>query len=274
MEFRFEPIGFVRCALRDKSETPRQPGVPGAPGQDGARIELTQTAQMRDALSDLAGFGHIWVVFVFHEAKHFRPKVQPPRSAHKRGVFATRSPHRPNPIGLSAVPLLGVDDCTVHIGGTDMIDGTPVLDLKPYVAYADAHPASAQGWLTETGEARLELEASTPKDPIPAYQVHLSESAEAQLAWLLAQDIDLRTRLLSSLALGPTPHAYRRIKKVGDTWVLGLKAFRAHFCVEGTQVTVLRLSSGYTPRELHGAGGEGLALHRAFAEAFGYGPVP
>jgi tRNA-Thr(GGU) m(6)t(6)A37 methyltransferase TsaA len=280
MEFRFEPIGYVRCALRDKSETPRQPGVDGAPGQDGARIELTPTAHMRDALSDLLGFGHIWVVFVFHEAKHFRPRVQPPRSPQKRGVLATRSPHRPNPIGLSAVALLGIDDCTVHIGGTDMLDGTPVLDIKPYVAYADAHPDSAQGWLAEIGDARRDAGSREPKDPIPAYQVHVGPDAEAQLAWLGAQGLDLRPRLLSSLALGPSPHAYRRIKRMGDHWVLGLKAFRAYFRVDGMQITVLRIASGYSPRELYGdqdKKGPGaseltaLPLHRAFTDLFGHG---
>ncbi len=123
----FEPIGFVRSPYKEKRDAPRQGVVESAE----ATIELVKTTGMLDAIADLDGFERIIVLFHFHDAPNFRPKVQPPRSAVRRGVLATRSPHRPNPIGLSVVRLLGVDGLVLRIGDVDAIDGTPVLDVKP-----------------------------------------------------------------------------------------------------------------------------------------------
>ena len=141
------PIGVVRTPFADRVSAPRQPCAAG-----GARgtIELLPGRDFEHALSDLEGWDRIWVVFAFHlnPPGAWRPKVLPPRSAGKRrGVFSTRSPHRPNPIGLSVVRLDGVAGLSLHVRDVDMIDGTPVLDLKPYVPYADAFPDARTGWL-------------------------------------------------------------------------------------------------------------------------------
>jgi tRNA-Thr(GGU) m(6)t(6)A37 methyltransferase TsaA len=123
------PIGFVRSPFVEKVDAPRQATV--AEGTVG-RIEILPEYEL--GLRDLDGFERIWVVFWFHEAAD-RPKLKvlPPRSDDKRGVFATRSPHRPNPIGMSAVRLVGVEGTVVHVRDLDILDGTPVLDLKPYL---------------------------------------------------------------------------------------------------------------------------------------------
>ncbi len=135
-------IGVVRSPFTERHGTPVQPGAAGAPGA----VELVHP----DALRDLEGFDHIWVVSWFHlNGPRLRPLVRPPRGGPKRGVLATRAPHRPNPLGLSVVRLLGVDGLVLRVDGLDLIDGTPVLDVKPYVPDFDALPHASRGWLTE-----------------------------------------------------------------------------------------------------------------------------
>jgi tRNA-Thr(GGU) m(6)t(6)A37 methyltransferase TsaA len=133
----------VRTGLSSRVEAPRQPR---AAGGAGGTIELYPGRNFEHALDDLQGWEYIWVIFWFHLNRSWRPKVLPPRSTSgRKGVFSTRSPHRPNPIGLSAVRLERVDGLTLHIRDVDMVDGTPVLDIKPYVPYADAHPGARSG---------------------------------------------------------------------------------------------------------------------------------
>ena len=174
-----EPIGVVRTPFGDRQAAPRQAALE----QDvPARIELIASADFEHALEDLERWSHIWVLYWFHQNRDWRPKVTPPRSLEKRGLFATRSPHRPNPIGLSAVALERVEGCTVHIRGADMIDGTPVLDIKPYVPYADAIAGANSGWLGE------ELGQDAPaRDPGPRYVVTFAAGARAQLDWLRSE---------------------------------------------------------------------------------------
>jgi tRNA (adenine37-N6)-methyltransferase len=107
----------------------------------------------REALHDLEGVERIWVIAHLHLNTGWSAKVIPPRGPRKkRGLFATRSPHRPNAIGLSAVRLLRVDRFTLHVEEIDLLDGTPILDVKPYVPYADAFPGARAGWIDEIEE--------------------------------------------------------------------------------------------------------------------------
>ena len=139
------PIGFIRTPFADRHAAPRQAALE----QVAARIELIASADFEHALSDLERWSHIWVLYWFHENADWRPKVTPPRSSEKRGVFATRAPHRPNPIGLSAVSLERVEGCTLHIRGADMIDGTPVLDIKPWFdEFGPRGPVGQPAWTT------------------------------------------------------------------------------------------------------------------------------
>jgi len=258
--FTVRAIGFVRSPFAEKAEAPRQATVAhDVPG----RIEVLP--EHEHALHDLSGFDRIWVLAWFDRAA--RPegvtspsKVLPPRSDAKRGVFATRSPHRPNPIALSAVRLDRVEGLLVHVRDLDLVDGTPVLDLKPYLPYADAFPDARAGWL------------EAPRDPRPSWDVRFSADAEAQLAWLSTEHgIDLRKRIADALALGPQPHPYRRIRHETDgTSVLAVKEWRARFAVEGAAMTVLRITTGYRPKALAlGAGDAVVEVHRAFTARFG-----
>jgi tRNA-Thr(GGU) m(6)t(6)A37 methyltransferase TsaA len=148
--FTFEPIGIARTPFTDKFGIPRQPGLADAPG----RIVLNPPFARPEAFAGLDGFSHVWLLWVFHEdclTAGWRPSVRPPRLGGKQkvGVFASRAPYRPNPIGLSAVAQHGLkrgpDGLALTVSGVDLLDGTPILDIKPYVPYADALPGAADG---------------------------------------------------------------------------------------------------------------------------------
>ena len=255
MQYLFEPIGVVRSPFTERAEAPRQAAaardVPG-------RIELFAGRGFEDALEGLDGWEYAWVLFVFHrnveEGRGWKPKVQPPRAEGKMGVFATRSPHRPNPIGMSVVKIERVEGLAVHVRDLDVLDGTPVLDLKPYVAYADAYPDARSGWL----EVR---------DPGAQWEVSFSPEATGQLEWLRERGVDLRAGIEAVLSLGPQPHAYRRIRKHGDGMRLALKEWRVDFDVDDRRIVVRGLRSGYRARDL--TTDAALGVHREYQARFG-----
>lgn len=199
------PIGYVKSVFKEKFGIPRQPGlVPAA----RAVIELNNDPDLRLALRGLEGFSHLWVIFWFHEhglntsARQWKPSIRPPRlgGQAKVGVLASRSPHRPNPIGLSAVRLEGIDLGTpsthgprIEISGHDLLDGTPVFDLKPYVPYCDALPEARSGWADEA---------------IPRIRVEWSEDARKQAH--ATGDAELEALATQILALDPRPAFQKR----------------------------------------------------------------
>lgn len=252
------PIGFVRSPFVEKIEAPRQATV-----AEGVQAVVELLPRYQHALEDLAGFDRIWILFWFDRAADaaFHAKVLPPRSARKRGVFATRSPHRPNPIGMSAVRLERIDGLRLHVRDLDLLDGTPVLDIKPYLAYADAFPEARAGWLAQQ------------EDPRRTWHVAFAPRAERQLAWIADRSsLDLRARIASALALGPEPHPYRRIKQKDGASILAVKDWRATFVVDPSArdaLVVTGLTTGYRPRELEKGADEPHVLHRAFVGEFG-----
>lgn len=256
-ELTLEPIGIVRSPFAERMSAPRQPTA--ARGVQGT-LQLFPHVGYEHALEDLATFRFIWVLFWFHKNQHFRRKVLPPRSDRRRGVFATRSPYRPNPIGLSAVELLGIEGLTLRVQNLDILDGTPILDLKPYIPYTDAIPDAGNGWLDEPVR---------PIDPIPQYQVTFAPHARAQLEFLASHAVSLAAPIESALRLGPTPHPYRRIKPNGDAFVLAYKAWRIDFATRGLEIEVLSIRSGYRPSVLATGKEPELDLHRALIDRFG-----
>ena len=255
------PIGVVRSPFVERVDAPRQPAA-----TDGARgeIVLYPGRNLEHAVEDLSEWSMIWVLFWFHKNPGWRPKVLPPRSdGRRRGVLSTRSPHRPNPLGLSALRLEEVRGLTLFVRDLDLLDGTPVLDVKPYVPYTDAHPDARSGWL-ETLNA--------PPDPAPAWEVVYSERARAEVAWLLAEHaLDLETPVTRTLSLGPQPHPYRRIRADGDGFRLAVKDFRVRFRIDGRRVDVEAILTGYRPSELATRAGQELDVHRAFVAHFAGG---
>jgi tRNA (adenine37-N6)-methyltransferase len=256
-----EPIGFLRNSLATKVEAARQPrAAVGTP----ARIELLPGRNFEHALEDLERWELIWVIFWFHLNPGWRPKVLPPRSTTgRKGVFATRSPHRPNPLGMSVVRLERVEGLVLHISDADMLDGTPVLDLKPYVAYTDAHPGAGTGWLEDAARAGM---ASQPADPVSSYRVQFEAPATEQAAWIEAQTgLAIRERIQSTLALGPASHPYRRIRRVGEWMQLSVKEWRVRFTAIEREVRVLEINSGFRDSQLAAGGNdESHRLHREF----------
>jgi tRNA-Thr(GGU) m(6)t(6)A37 methyltransferase TsaA len=145
--YRLEPIGVVHSPFQWRDEAPRQPGVAAVPN---AAIVLRQGWQ--NTLQDLAGFSHLWVLAWFHRSRGWKPQIVPPRDTVKRGLFATRAPDRPNPIGLSVVRIVAIFGTRIDIADHDLLDGTPVLDLKPYIPAYDAKPTATAGWVDQLQE--------------------------------------------------------------------------------------------------------------------------
>ena len=193
--FTFEPIGHIETCFHERFGTPRQPGlVPSAWGMIRLRPELN----LSDALEGLEGFSHIWVVFVFHQNtnKGIKTKVHPPRlEGAKMGLFATRTPHRPNPIGLSVVKLDRIEGGTLFVSGVDLVNGTPVLDIKPYLPSAECLPEATVGW--------------TQNRPDRTVEVEITAEALQNLSQL-GVDVDRYTRTIREiLELDPRPNFYK-----------------------------------------------------------------
>lgn len=189
-----EPIARIHTDFSTKFGVPRQSGL-----VEALEAEIIFEPPYRDpaALRGLEGFSHLWLVWVFHQAagRPWSPTVRPPRLGGNRrmGVFSTRSPFRPNPVGLSAVKLAGIEAAgpsgpVLRVRGADLVDGTPILDIKPYLPYADCIPEASGGFAPQPAlapltveippvllervppERRDALEAVLAQDPRPRYQ--------------------------------------------------------------------------------------------------------
>ena len=182
------PIAHIRTDFGSKFGVPRQSGVVD---QLRARIVFEPAYRNPDALRGLTDFSHLWLIWHFSEVKQegWSPTVRPPRLGGntRMGVFATRSPYRPNPIGLSAVKIVGVDLHTpegpvITVAGADLMDGTPILDLKPYLAYADSHPDAKGGFIEGLTDRSVEVHCD------PALLEGLPEETRESLLAVLTHD--------------------------------------------------------------------------------------
>ncbi|RMM54928.1 tRNA (N6-threonylcarbamoyladenosine(37)-N6)-methyltransferase TrmO [Pseudomonas corrugata] len=213
MTYTVSPIGFVRSCFKEKFAIPRQPQL--APAARGV-LELVAPFDQSDAVQGLEQVSHVWLLFLFHQALEDKPrlKVRPPRLGGNKsmGVFATRATHRPNGIGQSVVKLERVEAGRLWISGIDLLDGTPVLDIKPYVPYADIVGSATNDIASTAPELiavqwtdsallqardhamRLEeplvelIEQCLAQDPRPAYQTPAAEREYGAQFW----DVDVR----------------------------------------------------------------------------------
>ena len=181
-------IAHIRSDFTTKFGIPRQSGLVE---ELEARIVFTPEYRNEAALRGLEGFSHLWLIWEFSKAKRdtWSPTVRPPRLGgnQRLGVFATRSPFRPNPIGLSCVRLLGVelhtpDGPVIRVAGADLMDGTPIYDIKPYLPYADCKPEALGGFASQPKEATLRVEI--PDELLPC----IPEEKRGALTGVLAQD--------------------------------------------------------------------------------------
>ncbi len=142
MKIEFQAIGIVHSPFKQRSGTPIQPSRAA-----GARGKVEIFPEFSDGLCDLGGFSHIVLLYYFHQSTHYEMKVVPFLDTQARGLFSTRAPNRPNPIGLSVVELVKIDGNVIIVKNLDMIDGTPLLDIKPYVGEFDSRKNARFGWL-------------------------------------------------------------------------------------------------------------------------------
>ena len=194
METTIRPMAYIKSDFTAKFGIPRQSGlVP----ELTARIVFEPEYRDPNALMGLDGYSHLWLIWQFSTVaaeyaagKSWRPTVRPPRLGGnaRRGVFATRSPYRPNALGLSCVELAGIENGDILVKGADLLDGTPIFDIKPYLPYVDAHPEARGGFTEQTASYALKVNCPQPlldklpkekqaallgvlkNDPRPAYQ--------------------------------------------------------------------------------------------------------
>ncbi len=182
------PIAHIRSDFSEKFGIPRQSGL-----VEELTADVVFTPEFRDpaALRGIDGFSHLWLIWEFSKARRegWSPTVRPPRLGgnQRMGVFATRSPFRPNPIGLSCVRLLEVRQDralgpVLTVAGADLLDGTPIYDIKPYLPYADCKPDAVGGFAAQPKEAELTVDCS------PALLDRVPEDKRAALLAVLAQD--------------------------------------------------------------------------------------
>jgi len=216
-EITIKPVAYYRGPFGSKFGIPRQSAL--APAVEG-RIVFAEPYRVQEALRGLEGFERLWLMWGFSANKpakgDWQPTVRPPRLGGNAamGVWATRSPYRPNPLGLSCVELIRVDGMELVVKGADLMDGTPIYDIKPYIPYADAYPDSRSGFVTGAPESKLKVEI--PENlPLDARQ---------------------REALTQVLALDPRP-AYQDTP--GKAYGMVFDNRNIRFSVENGTVTVL-----------------------------------
>lgn len=225
-QFCFEAIGIIHSCYREKFGIPRQPGLVRT---QTTTLELLPPYNRPEAVKGLEGFSHIWVSFIFHavEPGKWSALVRPPRLGgnERVGVFASRSTHRPNPLGLSVVELLKIERGTggvvLHLLGADLLDGTPVVDIKPYIPYVDSIAQARAGFADDA--------------PQPKFVVEFSAAAQQRLVQEQTRLPQLQQVISESLAYDPRP-AY----KGGDDGSGGMRLydFDVRFEIEGNRLRV------------------------------------
>ncbi|MCB0357473.1 MAG: tRNA (N6-threonylcarbamoyladenosine(37)-N6)-methyltransferase TrmO [Bdellovibrionales bacterium] len=248
----YQPIGIFKCSNSKPYGAPRQ----GVLAQSAfGRVQLCSPIT-KDCVSDLSDFDRIWLIYDFHYNKSWKPKVQPPRgSSVKRSVLATRSPYRPNSIGMSCVKLEKIEELNLIVSQFDLLDETPILDVKPYISYADSFPNAKMGWIDEQNK----------------YDIVFTDNTLPKIHWLNAQlNFDLPQTIQSQLEYAPTCRKSKRVKKYQDSYIFSIQAWRLPFKVKGNKVLITDLFSGYTKAEIDQLADTqwDVPLHIQFTELF------
>lgn len=250
----FTPIGYLRCNRNYHQEQPMQGVLSEAEGY----IELVKGHNYEQGLKDLDGFDYIWVLYVFHHNSNWKPLTNPPYSDGKgrKGVFATRSPYRPNPVGLSCVKLARIKGNRIFIMNSDILNNTPVIDIKPYIPEYDSFPGAARGWLENVRKER--------------YAIVYSAEAEAKLTFLRDCKIDLVGVIDAQLAHNPHDQTRNKFIESENGMILRFKSWRIGFVIDADSVAVNDIWSGYESFTvpLGNDTCEDLAVHASFCRKF------
>ncbi|HYM21008.1 MAG TPA: tRNA (N6-threonylcarbamoyladenosine(37)-N6)-methyltransferase TrmO [Candidatus Kapabacteria bacterium] len=227
-ELILHPIGVIRTPFIDKYAAPRQPGTDGESAV--GKVVLEKGHNFEQALNDLNGFEKIWLIYQFDRNTNWKPKVLPPRSDIKRGVFATRSPHRPNPLGLSVVTLLEIRGRTLIVEGVDMLDKTPLFDIKPYLSATESFPEARMGWASDTVEKDNHQRTFT-------YDKNVVKKLEGLP---FQEQHHIRAHIEKMLQFDIRPHPYKRISVLSDgSYMLAYKTLRITFSMQGTDSVII-----------------------------------
>lgn len=267
---QFKPIGFFKTRKKVKTyDLPRQPLVMGAPSLSELDykkcdyIELEKDYLFEQALEKLDGFSRIWVIFLFHENNHWNPKIRPPRGEkNKIGVFASRSPYRPNPIGMSCVELIKIKGLRLYLADSDILNNTPILDIKPYIPFCDSFTDSKIGWLENIETTK--------------YNISFSQESLDQISFLKNTfQLELEFFITSQLSYEPLNKDKKRLWIHEEHAFLGYKTWLVKFRVNETskEIFILKINSGYSSKDL--APGtidkyQDKISHRIFIEKFGH----
>ena len=226
-QFALEPLGFIKTPFKQKFAIPRQPRlVPEAIGE----LTLVAPFDNPDLFRDIEQFSHVWLLFMFHEnlEKGWTPTIRPPRLGgnQRTGVLATRSTFRPNGIGMSAVELLEVNGKTIKVGGVDLLDGTPIVDVKPYIPYSDIIDNANGGFANEAPQALME--------------VTFSDNAKNQCQQLTVRYPQLELLIINLLKQDPRP-AYKQQKSGVQNYGVELYDLEVSWQVEDKLTTVVSI---------------------------------
>jgi len=250
----FSPIGFFHSEQKHKNESGRQSNEELSDGY----IELVSGQNFEQALIGLEGVDRVWVLFTFHLNQNWNPMVSPPRGRDEKiGVFATRAPYRPNPIGMSALLIQKIEGRRIYLKNADILDGSPILDIKPYIPYADSWPESRVAWLEAGDRAR--------------YQVSLSPQTQSQLDWLKQNGVtQIKSFIMNQLEYDPTNEKKKRVKEMDGYFEIAYRTWRIDFLLAESKVGVLGIRSGYSESELSSPEDTYLDkdIHRQFLDKF------
>lgn len=229
----FTPIGFFKSSQIEPYQAARQPDENSEPGV----IQLNSGFNFEQALTDLEGCSHIWIIYHFHHNQNWKPMVQTPRSDKKIGVFATRAPYRPNPIGMTVVSVEKIQGLEIFVGPNDILNGTPILDIKPYHPESDVIENADIQWLYTH---------------LKKMKISFSPNASDQLGFLEIHGLkELKSFIYRQLEFDPTNTDKKRVKELSGYWELSYRTWRIDFIITNEElISVIGIRSGYTESDL------------------------
>ncbi|MBM3198683.1 MAG: tRNA (N6-threonylcarbamoyladenosine(37)-N6)-methyltransferase TrmO [Chlamydiae bacterium] len=248
---QLDPVAYFYTEEKKKADLPRQSALGGS---NRGEIHFLPGKNFEQALHDLQGMERIWVLFWMHQVAKTCIKVQPPRSVQKKGVFATRSPHRPNPIGMSCVRLKSVEGRVLIVEEHDILNGSPILDVKPYLPYADSFANVKMGWIERE------------RDLIPN-EILFTEEVKEQLHYLAEEEgLQLQDKLVQRLQFFIEPTSSNRIKEIEKgLYEQAYTSWRILFRKkEEKTLEILSVRSGYSSLVLQQGEGDDVKRHRRF----------
>lgn len=233
LNFHFHSIGLFQGPTKNEYDIPRQ----GIFSEQSGILILNEKQNFEQALQGLQDFSRIWIIYVFHHHSHWKPMVLPPRSEKKVGVFASRSPYRPNAVGICPARLLKIQGRKIFVDQVDLLDGTPILDIKPYIPESDSFPSEKIGWLKS----------------VQTWKIDYTELARCQFLFLEKDLPFLKSFAETQLSTDPLNHKKKRIHydPMTQTGVLSYRTWRIQFQIKKQgRIRILKLGTGYSPQDL------------------------